>query len=247
MYIIERNKNLTEQIKKLKILSEQAKGTTAYESRLKSLKGPLEELRELEKVFKLFVGVRISTNIKKENIISLLNHLQEISLKYHEDPSSILEGNNDYRHKFWEPLRQLSKKINENLLSDWQNYLKQKMEENLNVDNNFLDSLGSVHGFTSKILEIKKGIDSFMSIYNQRNLPTEETINSINIIIENVKTNWSELTTDSFPENILLFFKKVGSNGLNLGDYTYNEFLEIFKWLEEKNLKESFKIVPGGR
>jgi len=234
--LIERIRNLTDQIKSQadsKVNEDEAKG---FRTRSKELSDPSDEISVATRRLELFQAHGIPVKLPLPNASELKKSIDEISDKYASDPLSIISANTGWRFGTKNQLSSLSRIASEEATSAWNKYLSDLKPP---IDQGIIFVLRSSPAYAEQL----KGLQTLSAEFStlEGRLPTsEEEISRPKELAEEM-LQASENLPEEIPEPVQDLFRAINSGNataVNLTD-------EASAWLRENELLPSLKISWG--
>ena len=237
MNLIEKSEKIYKEIDALKD-NKTALSNASKFNNFSSLLTPIyEELVEIEVALEIFIQnsiqVPANTGIKKSIV-----KVEDFKKKFNENSEIVLDpfpGINQ-RNYFFDPLKETSQTLKDDLKSTWKNWMDKKIKFEINTS--AFGSLKEISSYQVEISDLERNYLEFQSLSN--NLPeTQDVIPKINKLIEKIEGIWGAL--DNIPDEVLAFLQKASSM---LGaSYSELSNIEVKKWLESnKQLIQRIKI-----
>jgi len=233
--LIEQSKELTSKIEKIRELRKHAINGEAFRTRADQLSGPSERLDLLSQVLEVFLQRGMTVEIDVEKIRTLKAQLDELTRKYGEDPSTVIQPDSQLRFSFWSLVGGLPDEMEQSLRRAWVGFINQALPV-MHAD--LLTVLMRIPGFMKQVEIIRQRMQEAIQL--QQTLPQSEAVfNRIEVLARQLHEAWDQLHSEDISESVLVFLRATSSNTATLQHISP----EVREWLERHNLLQAFKVT----
>lgn len=169
----------------------------------------------------------------------LRTRAEELLAKFRADPTALAQADETVRFEFVQGVRKAIEELRSQNQKAWEKTVAQRAEA---PSEDVLRALETVPAYRTVVQRIRRALAGIAIL--QAEAPAADAIPavlaSVGAGVREKDAALGELRGSDLPQEVLTFLRKSGQGGAALSDYTET----VERWLEERDLLNSFRIMP---
>jgi hypothetical protein len=238
--LIDRAKELKEQIDKFGRLKSAADEAKTYDTRAKQLNDAASALSNAVLQLKALRDCGIVVDFVPANAIALMEKASVLRTDFSADPKSIGKTTINLKYEFLDRVLAIADAINESIGEAWQAHVESKSHT---VPETVVAALATIPTYRMAANRIRSSRAKIIELSSSPPNDVKAALLRLNEFVSEHRTAWEELTAGGIPADVVTFLQACATSGASLA--MLNDTVRA--WLEHRKLTDAFRIWASVR